>query len=481
MNREISLKKAALINASGKYAKIFLQLIVNAILARLLAPEDHGVVAVITVFSTFFTTLSDMGFGAAVVQNKELTDRDVNNIFSLTIYISVVLAMVFFGFSFAIAWFYNDSVYIPLGAILSISLFFNAMNMVPNGMMNREKKFVAIAIRTVVAYLISSVIAIVLAAAGWRYYALVVQTVISSFLIFLMNYTETKPQFIVKCGFASARKVASYSGFQFAFNLVNYFSRNLDNLLTGKFLGNLALGYYYKSYNLMLYPVNNLTGVISPVLHPILSDYQNQKSIIYQKYMKIVKLLTLIGLYVTPICYLASNEIISILYGKQWQESVICFKYLSLAILPQIIGASAGAIYQAIGQTKLLFKNGVINTSITISAILIGVLVGKNIEVLSLCVSVAYIIHFIIVYYMLITLGFKYKISRFYYELRKEILILLIMILVTCFYPFRISQVFLSGVVKMIYLGVVYIIALIVTGEIHIFLELINRRCKTKL
>lgn len=480
MNKDISLKKAALINASGKYAKIFLQLIVNAILARLLAPEDHGVVAVITVFSTFFATLSDMGFGAAIVQNKELTDKDVNNIFSLTVYISIVLAIAFFGFSFAIAWFYNDPVYVPLGAILSISLLFNAMNMAPNGLMNREKKFVAIAIRTVVAYLISSFIAIILAALGWRYYALVAQTVISSVLIFFMNYRETKPQFIFRCGFASAKKVASYSGFQFAFNLVNYFSRNLDNLLTGKFLGNLALGYYYKSYNLMLYPVNNLTGVISPVLHPILSDFQNQKRIIYQKYMKIVKLLALIGLYITPICYLASSEIISILYGKQWQESVVCFKYLSLAILPQIIGASAGAIYQAIGQTKLLFKNGVINTSITIIAILLGVLVGKNIEALSLCVSAAYIIHFVIVYYMLITLGFKYKIGQFYYELRKEILILLVMVLATYVYPFKISQVFLSAVVKAIYLGVVYIALLIGTREIHIFLDLINRRRKTK-
>ena len=76
----MEIKKAALINAAGKYSKIFLSLIVNAVLARILSAEDYGVVAVITVFSTFFTTFSDMGFGPAIIQNKDLTEDDINNI-----------------------------------------------------------------------------------------------------------------------------------------------------------------------------------------------------------------------------------------------------------------------------------------------------------------------------------------------------------------------------------------------------------------
>ena len=79
MNTGISMKRAALINAAGKYSKIFLSVIVNAVLARILSAEDYGIVAVIIVFSTFFTTFSDMGFGPAIIQNKDLTKEDIIN------------------------------------------------------------------------------------------------------------------------------------------------------------------------------------------------------------------------------------------------------------------------------------------------------------------------------------------------------------------------------------------------------------------
>ena len=146
----MNIRKAALINAVGKYAKIFLTVIVTAILARILSASDYGIVAVITVFSTFFTTLSDMGFGPAIIQNKDLTDSDIDNIYSFTVYISVILMILFSLFSILIAMFYDNDVYIPLGQLLSISLLFNALNMVPNGILNRDKKFISIAVRTVV-------------------------------------------------------------------------------------------------------------------------------------------------------------------------------------------------------------------------------------------------------------------------------------------------------------------------------------------
>lgn len=470
-----SLKGAALINAVGKYITIILQLVVNAILSRILSAEDYGVIAVITVFSTFFISLSDMGFGAAIVQRKDLTKDDINRIFSCTFYIAAILALIFSALSFPISVFYHNHSYIKLGGLLSISLFFNALNMVPNGLMNKEKKFVRIAIRTIVAYLIASIVAVFLAFQGWRYYSIVIQTMMSSFIIFVWNYIETKPHIDFSNCISSVKKVMNYSGFQFAFNMINYLSRNLDNLLIGKFMGDAALGYYYKAYNLMLYPVNNLTGVISPVLHPLLSDYQNQKRIIYDKYMKVVKLLFLIASFIAPFCFLASEEIISILYGSQWSDSTVCFKILSLAILPQMVGSSAGAIYQSLGKTKILFQNGLINTFITICAIIFGVVVGKNIVILSIAVSSAYIIHFFTVYYMLVQIAFEYSFVNFFKDLYKEFLIVFIMVILTAVYPLRITNIFVSSMVKGIYLGVSYVILLWITKEHNVLLKMIRR------
>ena len=128
MKYSISLRKAIFINSIGKYSRIILSLIVNAILARLLSAEDYGIVAVVTVFSTFFTTLSDMGFGTAIVQNKNLDEEDIDNIYSFTVYVAIALMLLFMLLSFPIASFYNNIVYEPLSLMLSISLLFNALN-----------------------------------------------------------------------------------------------------------------------------------------------------------------------------------------------------------------------------------------------------------------------------------------------------------------------------------------------------------------
>lgn len=471
----MDIKKAAFINAMGKYSKIFLSLIVNAVLARILSAEDYGVVAVITVFSTLFTTFSDMGFGPAIIQKKDLTEDDINNIYSFTVYVSVALMVVFAICAFPIASFYGDRVYVPLGQMLSVSLLFNALNMVPNGILNRDKQFISIAIRTVVVYLGTAIVTVILAFMGLRYYALAVQAILTALLTFAWNYATTKPRFYVRPKMQSIKKVLNYSGYQFAFNVVNYFSRNLDNLLTGKFMGSAELGYYNKAYTLMLYPVNNLTGVISPVLHPILSDYQKQTDVIYEKYMKIVRLLACISLYVAPVCLLAAEEIIEVLYGPSWSKSVICFQLLSIAIIPQMMNSSAGSIFQAIGNTKLLFANSCINTCITVIAIVIGVFGGKNIQELSLCVAIAYLCHFVTAFTMLIKFGFKYKICDFVEELMPELLILLVMIIAVKAYPFQVKDVMLSAIVKCGYLGAVYVVALFMSKDYKLFLSILKR------
>lgn len=471
----MTIKKAAFINAIAKYSKIFLSLIVSAILARLLTPEDYGIVAVIMVFTTFFITISDMGFGAAVVQNKELSQNDINNIYSFTVYISLFLMLVFAVCSFPIALFYKDKVYIKLGLLLSISLVFNALNMVPNGILNREKKFANIAFRTIIVYIGSAIITVVVAFVGARYYSLVIQSIITAIFTFLWNYIIIKPKFYKKVNFSSVKKVFNFSSYQFAFNIINYFSRNLDNLLTGKFLGNDKLGYYNKAYILMLYPVNNLTGVISPVLHPILSDYQKQKKVIYEKYMRIIKLLMCIGLYVTPVCMLAANEIIILLYGKNWIDSIKCFQLLSLAIIPQMLNSSAGAIFQAIGNTRLLFLNSCINTIVTVLGILIGVFIGGTIEALSICVACAYCIHFCTAFFMLIKIGFGYKLRSFVSKLYIEFFILFIMIIASVVYPFRFSNIVLSILVKCLYLLIVFLIAMFISKEYKIFTTLFKK------
>ena len=471
----MNLKKAAFINAIGKYSVVIMQLVVTAILSRILSAEDYGVIAVVTVFSTFFSTLSNMGFGTAIIQKKELSQSDIGNIYSFTVYLSIILAFIFSMFSFVIAWFYKDGMYIPVTMLLSISLFFNAMNMVPNGILNREKRFTVIAARTVIVYFFAAVIAIILAKLGFRYYAIVIQTILSAFFAFIWNYISTKPHFHFKVDMSSIKKVANYSGYQFAFNFVNYFAGNLDNLLTAKFFGHADLGYYNKAYNLSLYPVNNLTGVINPVLHPILSDYQSDKKLLYSKYIKVFKLLALMGCYVEAICILASTEIINVMFGSQWEQSVYCFHMLCLCVVFRMVNSCSGALFQSLGDTKRLFQNGMLNTGISIVAILVGVFVIKSIKGLSICVAFAYVLHYCTASYMLIKGSFSFSLLSYYKDIIPEVFIYLIITSVSFIDFFRIQNILLSLIVKVLYITVIYILLLLVTKEYKVLYSLVKK------
>ena len=140
-----------------------------------------------------------------------------------------------------------------------------------------------------------------------------------------------------------------------------------------------------------------------------------------------------------------------------------------------MINSSAGSIFQAIGNTKLLFLNSCINTVITVAAICVGVFVGKSIQALSICVAVAYLFHFGTAFFMLIKMGFKYKMSSFAKELLPELFMLVTMIAAVWLYPFQIDGMFLATVVKCLYLGVVFLVALFISREYKLFLSLVKR------
>ena len=111
--------------------------------------------------------------------------------------------------------------------------------------------------------------------AGTGIYALTINPVFSSLMLFVINYRQNPLSVHLKPGKAAVGKVFSFSAYQFSFQLLNYFSRNLDKLLMGRYMSLSQLGYYDKSYRLMMLPLQNIAYVVSPVMHPIFSEMQN--------------------------------------------------------------------------------------------------------------------------------------------------------------------------------------------------------------
>lgn len=407
------IKTGIFYSAISKYSNIVVSIIIGATLARLLTPEEFGIVAIISVFTSFFNLLSNFGISPAIVQHKSLSDDDISSIFSLTILLGLFFSLLFFFIAPLIADFYNNEILINLSRLMAIAIFFNAIQIVPNALNLKMLRFKQIGIITVITHLISGVIAIILAYFGFSYYALVINSILSGIFIFIAYYylAPIKPSLFINI--SSVKKIARFSTFQFFFRFINYFAVNADNLLIGKFFSPALLGFYDKAYKLMLMPVQNLTFVITPVLHPVLSKYQDNPRIIYDAYYKIVKLLSIIGFPVSIYLFFNAAEIINLIYGNQWGESVPVFRLLALSVGIQIILSSTGSIFQATNRTDLLFYSGFIGAILLVGGIFYGIFIGKSLIAVGIGIDIAFVLNALQAFYLLIKHSLKQNIKDF--------------------------------------------------------------------
>ncbi len=460
----ISIGKASVINGAAKYSTVILNILFTAVLARILSPEDYGIVAITAVFTVFFGLFADVGLGAGVIQNQKLTKDNIDEIFSFNTFLAVVLALLFCLVAGPIASFYNIPVLKPICCLLSIALFFNTMNSIPNAVLMKQQKFMLVGLRTIFVCLSTGIITIILAFCGLKYYALVLQAIISAFLIFVWNMVSTKLRFTLKIHRESFAGIKSYSFWQFLDKFVNYFSRNTDHFLIGKFLGQVPLGYYDKSYKLMLYPVQNFTHVISPVMHPILAVHQDDRDYIYRKYLKVMKVLSLFGIYITVLCFFCSREAILIVFGRNWTESVSCFQILSLAIWAQMTTSSTGAIFQSIGETRKMFVATFLASVVMVLFTLAGLGLG-TLEALSFAVAIAFNISFVLNYYVLMRYGFHNPFLDLVRYLLPDLAICGGIFIIMAILPIHIGNLFLSAVVKGAVMTLLFVLGMWATGQ----------------
>lgn len=401
-------------SALSRYSSLVVNLVVTAILSRILLPNDFGVIALASVCIAFFSILSESGFGVAIIQKKDLDKRDISNIFTITIFIAIISSCVLFLATPLLSRFYAEPRLDLILKFLSLNLFFSVINIVPNGLLLKEKQFKYLSIANLFVQLLCGLIAITIALNGFGIFALLVNPILGSFLVSLLNIYRTRIVPGMKDILHSVRKIFSYSVYQFLFAVINYFSRNLDNLIIGKYLGLSMLGYYEKSYRLMLLPVANLTNVINSVAHPVLSDFQHDADKLERKYRKIVEVLVSIGFPLSVFLYFNSEFLVLSIFGSQWEKSVDIFRILSVSIGFQIVVSSAGSIFQSINKTQLLFIDGLLSTMLVVSSLFVGVFYYGTIDNTVCLYVIAIIFNFFKSFFILYKFGIKRSVVHFF-------------------------------------------------------------------
>ena len=459
-----------------KYANMFVQMLGAVVLARILTPSEYGVVAIIMVIVAFFQLISNFGLGTAIIQRQGLTEDNIFSLFIFTIIVGAIISFLFSLLGPVIANFYHNNEYKKIAIILSFVLFFHTANIVPYALIMKNKWFRTIGLIYLVVEIITTLIAIAAAWKGYSYYALIIKSISNAFLVFFIDSVTVKLKLSGKLNFGIVKELFSYSFFQLLYNILNYFSRSLDTLLVGKYFGNNILGFYDRAYRLVYLPVNSLSNIITPVLHPILSSHQNDHELIYKVFKESVKLLSIIGIPLTVFIYFNAKAIILIMYGNQWTNSVPIFQILSMAIWVQMLLPGTITIFQSLGKTNYLFIYGLLSAFFVVSAILIGIFFFGNIKMIAVLLLIAYIISICIAFYMLIIKLLNKSVLEVIKLLLTGVYSGLAFVIFNLLFKtfFSIQNLIISFSINLLFSGIIFILILYKTGELKYFLKTIN-------
>ena len=399
---------------TSQVIRLLLQFGITALLARLLTPEDFGLIAMVVVFTNFVMVFQGFGLTAALVQRKEVTEEHLSSSFWLNIFAGLLLSVVMAGAASGIALFYSEPRLTQIIRVLSLTFFISSFGIVQTALFTKELKFKPLAIPEISAVAISGAVAVLLAFTGFGVWSLVWQQIISGFVrvIFLWNFSSWRPHLLFR--WQQVKELLNF-GLNFTgFNFVNYFNRNLDNLLIGKFLGSAPLGFYNLAYRLLLFPLSNISSVLGRVMFPALSAIQDDKAKVRQAYLRATRYIAaatfpmMIGLAVV------APQFVRVIFGPQWERSIFLIQILALVSLLQSIGSTVGWIYTSQGRTDIMFRWGIFSVAVSAAAFVIGL--RWNVE----GVAVAYAIATTLLRYPGFAIPFRLidlKVSRFLRQL----------------------------------------------------------------
>jgi PST family polysaccharide transporter len=341
-----------------------MSILISAILARLLVPSDFGLIAMVVVFSNFVAIFSDFGLTSAIVQKREISDEALSSTFWINVGLGALLTIALAASAPLIAAFYSEPRLTPLVVFISATFFIASFGNVQRALLQKSMNFKALAVIGICATGISGPIAVFLAFSGYGVWSLAWYTVLSTSItvVFTWIYARWVPHFLL--GLQHMKGLLGFGANLTGFSFVDYFARNLDNLLIGRFLGPAPLGFYNLAYNLLLFPLYNVSDVVGRVMFPALSIIQHDKQVVREAYVTANRYIAVVSLPLMIWVLVSAPQLIRVVYGPRWISAIPLVQILALTAAAQSILATIGWIFLSQGRTDVLFKLGIVMTSI---------------------------------------------------------------------------------------------------------------------
>src|SRR2546425_7281504 len=341
-----------------------IQMIVTVVLARLLSPEDFGLVAMVTTFSLLLQNVGFNGFTEAVLQREEIDHALASNLFWVNAGLSLFLAIGFVVVGPLLALFYGDARLADVSAAVAVTIFVSGLSVQHLALLTRAMRFSDVAVNDTIARLLSVVTSILLARAGWAYWALTAGTITLPLATAvgawsLCRWVPGLPRHHAGTGPTVRFAVNTYGQFT-----MNYFTRNLDNLLVGWRFGSQPLGFYKKAYDLFALPVgllSSLTGVAVSTLSRVANDPARHE----RYFLRVLSTLAFVGMGLGANLTLVGRDLVPLLLGPRWADSGRIFTFFGSGIGIMLIYGTHGWIHLSIGRADRWFRWGMVEFAVT--------------------------------------------------------------------------------------------------------------------
>ncbi|HVF70734.1 MAG TPA: lipopolysaccharide biosynthesis protein [Chthoniobacterales bacterium] len=371
-NIKRSSARGGAITMVSQGAAIILQLTSTMVLARLLGPAEYGVIAMVAAVTAFAGLFRDLGLSASTIQRAQINNQQLSTLYWVNVTIGALLTGVTAASAPLVAWFYGRPELVPVTIALAFTFVLGSFGTQQSALLNRNMQFGRLAIATLSGAFLSVLVSIILAFQGQSYWSLVWGNLAGAALtsILLNVLSGWRPGAAVRG--SGLRSMLAFGANITAFDLVNYFQRNLDNILIGRFAGANALGLYSRAYALLMFPVQNIRGPINAVAFPALSRLQDRPAEFRAYYLSTTRLIAFLSMPLTAFLFVTSDAIIRIGLGPEWLRASSIFSYLAIAAFIQPASGLGGSLLLARGDSRRYFQCGLFNAAVLSLSFVVG-------------------------------------------------------------------------------------------------------------
>lgn len=337
-----------------------IQFVFSILIARLLTPEDYGVIAMLGVFLAVSQTFIDSGFGTALIRKIDRTEVDFSTVFYFNIIVAIVFYLILFFLAPVIAGFYHTPLLEPVTKVISLSLIISSLSGIHNSKLSIAIDFKTKAKASILSALITGLVGLWMAYAGYGVWALVVQNlclrVIWTFMMWI--FVKWRPQLVFS--WESFKELFSFGSKLLASGLLDTIYNNLYTIVIGKVFSPTVLGVYSKANSLAQFPSFNITSVVQTVSFPVLSTIQNEEERLADVYKRLLKLSAFIVFPLMVGLSAVADPFIRIILTDKWVDTIPILQIICFSMMWYPINSINLNVLQVKGRSDYFLKLEVI-------------------------------------------------------------------------------------------------------------------------